>query len=76
MEAIRAFQITGRLARGASPETAAARREALERHDQLSKEIASLRAQATAESQINRRVELNLTIRRLEAELAQAFDNL
>lgn len=76
VEAFRASRITGRFSRAATPEDAAARRNALERHHHLRREIASLRSQAAKETQLNRRVELNLTIRRLEAELAEAAANL
>lgn len=76
VEALRASRVTGRFVRPASPEAADARRQALDRHEQLQREVASLRSQATRETQLNRRVELNLTIRRLEAELAEATANL
>jgi hypothetical protein len=45
-------------------------------HDRLTRQIVALRAKATRESQVNRRVELNLEIKRLEAALAQAHANL
>lgn len=69
IEALQAGQISGHysLARDA-----AARRAALADHGRLTREIAALRSQAVRASQIPRRVELNLTIRRLEAELAEA----
>jgi hypothetical protein len=76
IEALRASRVTGRFARASSPEATAARREALGRYQQLQREIAGFRAQATKETQVNRRVELNLTIRHLEAELAEATGNL
>jgi hypothetical protein len=75
-EAVRAARITGRFVPAATPESIAARREALERHERLQREITGLRAQAGKETQLNRRVEQNLTIRRLEAELAEATANL
>ncbi len=76
VEALKASRITGRFMRCSSPESTAARRSALELHDRLEHEIRSLRTQATKETQLNRRVDLNLTIRRLEAELAEAVANL
>lgn len=76
IEALRASRITGGFARASTPEAAEARRDALERHEQVQREIGGLRAQAAKETQLNRRVELNLTIRRLEAELAEATKNL
>ena len=45
-------------------------------HARLQRNIALLRAQAEKEKQINRRVELNLEIKRLEAELAFAEKTL
>lgn len=76
VEAFRASRITGRFVRSHTPEAAAARREALRRYEELQRDISGLRSQAAKEKQLNRRVELNLTIRRLEAELAEASDNL
>lgn len=76
IETLHASRITGRFARAASPEVAEARRQALDHHERLAREVAALRSQAAKESQLNRRVELNLTIRRLEAELAAIFTNL
>ena len=61
---------TFRLAPGR--EHAAARREGLDAHDRLQRDLTVLRAKAQKEKQINRRVELNLEIKRLEAELAAA----
>ena len=52
------------------------RRNALVEYDWIQREITSLRARAEKETQINRRVELNLAIRRLEGELALAAKNL
>ncbi|MBP7948876.1 MAG: DUF4391 domain-containing protein [Verrucomicrobiales bacterium] len=49
-----------------------ARRSALADHDRLTREIAALRAQAGRETQLNRRVELNLQLHRLEASRAAA----
>jgi hypothetical protein len=50
--------------------------EGLEAHNRLAREIAALRAQASKEKQINRRVELNLEIKRLEARLAETREVL
>lgn len=69
IEAISAFQITGRVLVATDPAAAAARREALAEHSRLTRVIAGLKAQAQRESQIPRRVELNLEIKRLEATL-------
>jgi hypothetical protein len=46
------------------------RRIALAEHERLTREMTSLRARAGKETQLNRRVELNLAIRRLETQLA------
>jgi len=73
VEAIQAGQISGHfgLARDAG-----ARRAALAEHARLTREIVALRSQAAGESQVSRRVELNLAVRRLEAELAEAMSHL
>jgi hypothetical protein len=70
VEALRAGCITGQFALTANSQAAAVRRVALVQHDRIQMEIASLRGRAVKETQINRRVELNLSIRRLEGELA------
>jgi hypothetical protein len=61
--------ITGAFAAPASAERALARRDALDAHARLQRDLTALRAQAAKEKQINRRVQLNLEIKRLEAEL-------
>ena len=76
MEAFLAAQLTGEFVRPPSSESASARREALLEHDRLTRQIVALRAQATRESQLNRRVELNLEIKRLETALVEARANL
>ncbi len=76
LEAFLAAQLTGEFVRPSSAESALARREALLEYDRLTRQIAALRAQAIREKQLNRRVELNLEIKRLEAELAEAHANL
>ena len=67
--ALEAAQITGAYAPPDSPDRAAALREGLDTHARLQRDIAILRAQAEREKQLNRRVELNLEIKRLESEL-------
>lgn len=52
------------------------RRDALEAHFRLTREIVGLRTRATREKQINRRVDINLEIQRLEADLATEIKNL
>ena len=76
VEAFLAAQLTGEFTRPLSAESASARREALLEHDRLTRQVAALRGQAARESQVNRRVELNLEIKRLEAALAKAKGNL
>ena len=75
--ALEAATITGaNLRYPKAPNAAAAQRDALATHARLQREIASLRARAEKEKQMNRRVELNLAIKRLEGELARAMANL
>jgi len=76
VEALQAARITGRFVLAANSEVAADRRTALVEYDRIQREITSLRAHAEKETQINRRVDLNLEIRRLEGELAVAAKNL
>ncbi len=68
--AVQAARITGVFAVSHTAERTAALREGLEAHARLHRELATLRAQAKREKQLNRRVELNLEIKRLEVELA------
>ena len=70
MTALGAARITGRFARPESAECASAMREALDLRARLGRDLAILRTRAHEEKQINRRVELNLAIKRLEAKLA------
>jgi len=76
LEAFQAAQITGQFKLSTRSETMAARREALVEYDRLLRQIAALRAQAEKEPQINRRVDLNLEIKRLAATLAEVCINL
>jgi hypothetical protein len=68
--------ITGNFELPASVKRAAARREVLARYTELTREIANFRARAKKETQLNRRVELNLTIKRLEADLSETIKAL
>jgi hypothetical protein len=52
------------------------RRAALADHDHLTREIATIRSRAAKEKQINRRVELNLQLKRLESNLLEAKNRL
>lgn len=69
IEALNAARLNGAFAASDEPEAIERRREALEAHFRLTREIVSLRAKANREKQLNRRVDLNLAIRRLEADL-------
>ena len=68
--ALEAAQITGTFAPPDSPDRASALRKGLDTYARLQRDLAVLRAQAEKEKQLNRRVELNLEIKRLEAKLA------
>lgn len=60
----------------ATPDQAVARRQALADCQRLEGEISRLRTAAAKEKQLARQVELNLTLKRLEAELAAAQQQL
>ena len=70
--ALEAAQVTGVFAPPDSDVRAAALREGLDMYGSLKRDVAGLRGRAAKEKQINRRVELNLEIRRLEAKVADA----
>jgi hypothetical protein len=70
LAALEAARIAGSFTPPDSAGDAAALRDGLDTHARLQRDIAVLRAQAAKERQLNRRVEINLEIKRLEAELA------
>ncbi len=70
LNALSAARITGAFVVPATTARAAVVREGLETYDILNRDLAGLRTQAKREKQLNRRVQLNLEIKRLEAELA------
>ncbi len=74
--ALEASRITGAFAPPSTPEEASEMREGLDRHAQLQRELDLLRARAAKETQINRRVELNLEIKRIENEVARTTGTL
>ena len=76
IEALNAARLSGAFAPSDDAAEVARRREALEAHSRLTREIAGLRAGAAREKQMNRRVDLNLEIQRLEAEIATCKMNL
>jgi hypothetical protein len=76
LEAFRAAQITGTLEVPTDSESQETRRKALAEYSRLEREISALRSQAEKEKQVNRRVELNLEVKRLSAELAATIQLL
>lgn len=75
-QAFAAARLTGRYALTQTASEAASRQTALDDHTRITKEIAGLRAKAVKEKQVNRRVEINLAIQRLEGELRAATQKL
>ena len=71
-EAYAAARLTGQFAPAIDAATADRRREALAEYERLSREIAGLRARAAKETQLNRRVEMNLQLKQLESRLVEA----
>lgn len=69
IEALSAARVTGTFVSTDDAEAIDRRRAALDAHARLSKEIELLRGKAKRERQLNRRVDLNMAIQRLEAEL-------
>lgn len=74
-EAHAAAQVTGVFQPTVDPAAAERRRTALADHQRLIREIAVLRASASRETQLGRRVELNLELKRMESHLAEAARN-
>ncbi len=68
--ALEAAHITGAFAPPTSAERASALRDGLDAHARLQRDLVALRAQAAKEKQINRRVQLNIEIKRIEVEIA------
>jgi hypothetical protein len=68
--ALHAARVTGAFAVAANGEHAAVRRDALRECARLDAEIACLHAAAAKENQMPRQVELNLELKRVEAQLA------
>lgn len=70
IEALNAARLSGAFV--ATDDSAAInqRRAALDAHERLAKEIETLRGKAKREKQLGRRVDLNMAIQRLEADLA------
>ena len=76
LAAFQAAAITGSFALPATPECAISVKENLASHAKLTREIQALRSQAAKEKQLARRVEMNVTIKRLESELANLATSL
>jgi hypothetical protein len=74
--ALVAARITGAFTPPKSAEDASALRGGLDQHIRLQRNLDLLRARAAKEKQINRRVELNLEVKRLETELASTTGKL
>lgn len=71
-EAHAAARLTGSFTPAPDAAAAERRRTALAEHDRLTREMTSIRARAGKETQLNRRVELNLQLQQLESRLAEA----
>jgi hypothetical protein len=69
VEALLAAKMTGTFKTANSPEQASARRQALQDCAQLTIEVARLQTQAAKEKQLARQVELNLTLKCVQARL-------
>lgn len=76
VQALHAARRTGSYQAAATPEQAAARRQALADCQRLEGEISRLRTQAAKEKQLARQVEMNLALKRIQAELAAAQQQL
>jgi hypothetical protein len=76
IEALNAARLTGAFAATDDGDAVSRRRDALDAHARLAKEIDTLRAKAQREKQLNRRVDLNMEIQRREAELTAYKKNL
>lgn len=74
--ALQAARVTGVFSLATNHEHATLRRDALRECTRLDTEITSLRAAAGKEKQMARRVELNLELKRVEAELTKKLDLL
>lgn len=76
VQSLHAARRTGIYQTAATPEQTAARRQALIDCQRLEGEISRLRAEAAKGKQLARQVELNLALKRLQAELAAAQQQL
>ncbi len=74
--ALNTVKHTGHFTLAKTPENAADRRDAMKACEVLQEEITRLRTRAAKEKQIPRQVELNLELKRIEAQLAIAIKKL
>jgi hypothetical protein len=74
--ALQAARVIGGFNMAANAEHASTRRDALQEYEGLDVRITRLRAAAAKEKQVARRVELNLELKRAEADLAAATERL
>jgi len=70
IEALKAARLNGSYAATDNPEVITRRRQALDAFAQITRQLLGLRAKAQREKQLNRRVDLNIKIQHLEADLA------
>jgi hypothetical protein len=75
-EAHAAARITGKFTFINDAPNSERRRTALAEHECLTREMAAIRSRAAKEKQVNRRVELNLQLKRLESNLLEAKNRL
>ncbi|MFZ3287917.1 MAG: DUF4391 domain-containing protein [Telluria sp.] len=76
LQALLAARLTGSFKDADSPEQAAARRQGLQDCQRLELEAVSLRAKVAKEKQLARQVELNLALKRVQAQLAAVREQL
>lgn len=76
LEALKASAYTEKYLVSQSLEVVEARRLALDEAERVQQELVALKAQAQRETQMNRRVELNLEIKNLETRLNEAKRNM
>jgi hypothetical protein len=76
LTALQAAQVTGQFIVSTTPEKTATRRQALQECERLELEEARLAARCAKEKQLARQVELNLALKRVQAELTAAKEHL
>lgn len=76
IEALKAARLNGTYTTSDDPDAVDRRRQALDATAHITRQLIGLRTQAKREKQLNRRVDLNVQIQRLEADLASHKKNL